>query len=574
MPLTILLVFQVFSLIFTPSKAVVYYVTPTEPPNHDCPGQPCQTLDHYFSNKEEYFNRNKVNVTMHLLSGEHILSRNHSESKDTDNCLYSGGPAQIIKDLEMFEMIGLESAHNVVVQLLAEILLMNITKSHFSSVTLFDASNQGSAIYLVGCVQTNNTVTSQISEKTAPVNNINHTFVTVINGTTFNGVMLSQSTSKWPVNFSTKVVNSRFDNLTTFYGISYSIEYLQNYAQKLILSNCTFSNSYLELHYISANVMIFNSIIREGKMTFLKCNVEINGTVLFTPYGLNPFLATYMFSSSCVKITGDVTFANSLSTRIAAYSSTITLSGNISFLNNTGVNGGAMALYSSILKIAPNTTVLFYNNTATETGGFIYVDTGTESEFPPSLPCFYQLPDYDVNCPKCYNITFYNNSASKGGNHIYGASMHSGDCYVALISERLPPVISSCCVQKYFHYDPKSQSSVSSDPIRVCICKSGIKQCNEIIHDIEVYPGETFTLSVVVVGADLGNTVGSVYAIFKNPATTVKLKPPTQYTQGINDINNGSRVHICSELSYTIFSNRNISTYNKTRVMDYSRAIK
>ena len=31
-----------------------------------------------------------------------------------------------------------------------------------------------------------------------------------------------------------------------------------------------------------------------------------------------------------------------------------------------------------------------------------------------------------------YNIRFHNNSAKKGGNHIYGAFMHSSDCHVAL----------------------------------------------------------------------------------------------------------------------------------------------
>ena len=46
------LVFVVVLLLYTPepvhSAAVKYYVTPSEPPNPDCPiGEPCETLDHY-----------------------------------------------------------------------------------------------------------------------------------------------------------------------------------------------------------------------------------------------------------------------------------------------------------------------------------------------------------------------------------------------------------------------------------------------------------------------------------------------------------------------------------------------
>ena len=99
-------------------------------------------------------------------------------------------------------------------------------------------------------------------------------------------------------------------------------------------------------------------------------------------------------------------------------------------------------------------------------------------------------------------IRFHNNSSMEGGDHIYGALMHSGDCYV----DPAHKVVASCCVQKYFHYNPKSQSSVSPDPMRVCVCKNGGQQCDESYSHINItfHPGETFTLSVVIVGADFG----------------------------------------------------------------------
>ena len=280
------------------------------------------------------------------------------------------------------------------------------------------------------------------------------------------------------------------------------------------MTNCI-CNLSLVLDFFPVNIAILNSTIRGGEMTLRACNVEINGTFLFstTSQGLNPSnpLATCMFLSSNVTITGDVTFANNVRRVIFVYLSTITLSsGNILFVNNSGVSGGAMALYSSTLNIAPNTSVYFYNNTATETRGAIYVGNEGNTDLPlPILPCFYQLLNYDVNSSNWYNISFHDNSAMEGGDHIYGAFMHSGDCYV----DPAHKVVASCCAQRYFHYDPKSQSSVSSDPMRVCICKNGSQQRTKSYSniDITVHPGETFTLCVVVVRADFGTTLGSVH---------------------------------------------------------------
>ena len=141
MSLSFLLVLEVFGLILTPCETAVYYVTPTTvPPNPACPqGQPCHTLDHYFSRKEEYFNSSKVNVTMLLMGGEHVLSGNHTEYMNMIGCLCTGY-GHIIKDLEMFEMIGLEPARNVIILIFTKILLMNITISQIINLKFYLAA--------------------------------------------------------------------------------------------------------------------------------------------------------------------------------------------------------------------------------------------------------------------------------------------------------------------------------------------------------------------------------------------------------------------------------------------------
>lgn len=67
-------------------------------------------------------------------------------------------------------------------------------------------------------------------------------------------------------------------------------------------------------------------------------------------------------------------FSNSSSTAISLYSSVITLEGSVSFRNNTGRKGGALALIGTTMYIEMHATVIFQNNHALEKGGAIFVN--------------------------------------------------------------------------------------------------------------------------------------------------------------------------------------------------------
>ena len=151
------------------------------------------------------------------------------------------------------------------------------------------------------------------------------------------------------------VANSTFKNQSTF-GVRAK-------AQRLNISNCEFqviamlcSNSEIMIEesawygggYTGHSEMGFsgNSIVA------INTNVTLTGTVLVS------------------SIRADL-INNYYGTPLYAYRSNITLAGNISFVNNTGTNGGAMALYSSTLNIASGTSVRFWDNKATENGGAI-----------------------------------------------------------------------------------------------------------------------------------------------------------------------------------------------------------
>ena len=125
-----------FSSICT-GQAVVYYVAPTLPPNpaSDCPAQPCQTLDYYFTHQHRYF-CNQSNITMKLMKGEHTLGQQKYYIMDCRRLNYVA-QGLFIEDLETFEMIGLgpATAYDVIVylQTKADINLLNVSVSYFGS---------------------------------------------------------------------------------------------------------------------------------------------------------------------------------------------------------------------------------------------------------------------------------------------------------------------------------------------------------------------------------------------------------------------------------------------------------
>ena len=93
-------VYLIFLGLIIPNQGELYYVTPTEPPNPECPGDPCQTMDFYIANKDTYF-EDKTNLTLHLLRGIHDVTNKHSK------------PVLVVEDLLAFLMIGAQSSNDV-----------------------------------------------------------------------------------------------------------------------------------------------------------------------------------------------------------------------------------------------------------------------------------------------------------------------------------------------------------------------------------------------------------------------------------------------------------------------------
>ena len=225
--------------------------------------------------------------------------------------------------------------------------------------------------------------------------------------------------------------------------------------------------------------------------------------------------------------------------------------------NNTSTRGGAIYLYSSVIKISEG-TIIFQYNTALDVGGGLYAVVGPDS------PCFY-FPGVGYTGYINGTIEFENNIAKSGvGQHIYGSSTLDARCSYDYFNNE--PSTPFCLVaRRIFRYYPDPShtfSVVSSDPQRVCVCDSnGSPSCAQLskifVPMIQVYPGEMFQLSLVVVGYDFGTTKGTVHASFLPSLQTQSGTHllPYQYDQWTGIATQ------CSSMNYSVYS------FNEQEVM-------
>ena len=153
-------------------------------------------------------------------------------------------------------------------------------------------------------------------------------------------------------------------------------------------------------------------------------------------------------------------------------------------------------------------------------GGAIFVKTCRKFAVSNDSPCFFQLSDVkrilsyrnlkENLLPLDISITFVNNKAKDGGDAIYGGMLRQ-----CVPNERGGVSGAFVLAQnklKIVTYLQPGFSKITSDPTRVCLCMDGKPDCFTILATKTHYPGETFTVSAVVVGQELGTVNGTVYA--------------------------------------------------------------
>ena len=283
---------------------------------------------------------------------------------------------------------------------------------------------------------------------------------------------------------------------------------------ELYITNCEFHSEAIHIHLSGSNL-------------------KLSGNVRF----LNGQHAIRAFDST-VSINGNVAFQNGHNSAIQALNSTISLDGIALFTNNTAIQGGALSFSSSHMSVAKNAQAIFQNNHARYVGGAIF-KAGNDILNYISYHGMLDPVVFGANS----SVLFLENTADSGGSATYGVTVSFDEGSYESFTGTLDIL-------------PYDNSAVSSDPLRVCICPDLFTpdclpdQNTPHLH-YTVYPGQSFTIPVAVVGFNFAVTSGSVYAQFLD--SDASLGSESQYVQVASQYG-------CTQLLYSVLSDSNQET--------------
>ena len=249
----------------------------------------------------------------------------------------------------------------------------------------------------------------------------------------------------------------------------------------------------------------------------------------------------------------DCSFENNDITALRATCSQFTVSGVLQFTGNRAKIGGAIVFdFGSTMKLFQNSSIFFIDNHASFHGGAIYLQARGDFSSCDNVSypkCFLQLEEHDSDKA----LIFVNNSAEKGGDVMYGR-------------KRTPCLL---LFNNISHISPDSLSKVASDPCHVCICSNNTPECSEFGVGDPIFPGQSFSVPVVIVGDEGGTVAGSVFATFIAIHSIRPLLAAGEDTQKVTQLH-------CNELKYTIFSRNSFQKLGLTTVStigEYSDAV-
>ena len=153
----------------------------------------------------------------------------------------------------------------------------------------------------------------------------------------------------------------------------------------------------------------------------------VDNSVIFGTQDGNHAFGTGTFFSSLFDITfrSSVKFVNNSGSAFIIVNGAANFSScNTTFVNNTGVHGGAIALIGiSLMYIGSDSHHAFIGNKATDRGGAIYSSLIDEHDFTTSRSCFIQHSPYAPISKWNVTFTFEGNSAQKYGHSIFSTTL-------------------------------------------------------------------------------------------------------------------------------------------------------
>lgn len=236
-----------------------------------------------------------------------------------------------------------------------------------------------------------------------------------------------------------------------------------------------------------------------------------NLTQLYTNFQLN---AVQLIQVENVSFTNCI-FAENEGSALSAFGSEIFLS-NSTFINNSGIIGGAINLENSRLYFTPHTRITFRDNYALIHGGAINVIGRLDVIF----PCFYQIIDPSYLENPNVTLHFEGNYAEEAGSVLYGGSV---DRCIITTQSALNVHSSAVVFDSIVDIGPHSSTTslIASDSTIVCACTNDVPQCTIRTTEIATSPGSIVEIPFVTVGQRQGITPSTVYVV-TDPDTTLR----------------------------------------------------
>ena len=302
-------------------------------------------------------------------------------------------------------------------------------------------------------------------------------------------------------NTNISIVNSKFNYIINKLVGSIAIGFEDiNYPVTIIINSTEISHN-----IVSRNALYILSLAYEDKVVIVLQNVTINNNSC--SWATNNHNSTFLQPSAVRTefvgnlVLNNVNITNNNATGLLAYRTVVSVNSDSTsiFHNNTGIDGGGLAMYGeSYLVFKENSILHFINNKAMNKGGAIFVNVML-----PNFPCFYQYSDGTP--PQSTKATFYDNNAKIAGTVLFGGVQ---DCNYFISPNNYTDVFFSMT----FNYSSQTGPSViSSEPTDVCFCDdNNTINCSQTQLTMTAYPGEEINISVVTVGQRDGVAPGLI----------------------------------------------------------------
>ena len=192
------------------------------------------------------------------------------------------------------------------------------------------------------------------------------------------------------------------------YGIGFEFQGI-NYPVRIMIESTEISHN-----VVTQSALQISSYAYQSQVEIVLQNVTINNNSCnwsqnnFNSNSEQP--SAVRAESVTSLVLNNVSITNNNATGLLAYRTAVVINGTSVFDNNTGFNGGGLAMYGeSYLVFNKNSLLNFTNNRAKQKGGAIFVNTQLTS----NSSCFYQYSEGTL--PWSTKVTFFDNNARTAG---------------------------------------------------------------------------------------------------------------------------------------------------------------